>query len=218
MRRREKEERRANSKKNFVPMGYAEVPMKQLQHDENLKECDMEIVDLIGKRMDWAEQGLVTNDYSKAIILKGCSYLDSLCSLRFDITPNDDKVSVRNIMYYIGNATKMFIAMIFSEDFEPYENDMTIAEVVDEGKWDVPILSDFYPLETFPKEEIVDDIYASFVAKHAETLASFLQNTRKSQIISDEDYIIEVLQMIVKKTDELLPEAQVDSVKFAIQL
>lgn len=57
MRRREKEERRANSKKNFVPMGYAEVPMKQLQHDENLKECDMEIVDLIGKRMDWAEQG-----------------------------------------------------------------------------------------------------------------------------------------------------------------
>ena len=80
------EKRRPNSKKNFVDVGYKEIPIEELQHDPNLKECDMEIVELISKRFDWAEQGLVSNDLSKCIIMKGCSYLDSLCSLRFDIT------------------------------------------------------------------------------------------------------------------------------------
>ncbi len=80
------EKRRPNSKKNFRISGYEEVPIDQIQHDPNLKECDMEVVELISKRFDWAEQGLISNDLSKCIIMKGCSYLDALCSLRFDIT------------------------------------------------------------------------------------------------------------------------------------
>lgn len=34
----------------------------------------------------------------------------------------------------------------------------------------------------------------------------------------DEEYIIEVLQMILKKTDELLPEAQVNSFRFTVNM
>ena len=95
-----REKRRPNSKKNFVNMGYQEIPIDQIQHDPNLKDCDMEVVELISKRFDWADEGLVSNDLSKCIIIKGCSYLDSLCSLRFDITPNDDKALIRELFGY----------------------------------------------------------------------------------------------------------------------
>ena len=67
-------------------------------------------------------------------------------------------------------------------------------------------------------EKIVDDMYASFVAEHAQELSSFLQHTRKSDIEGDEEYIFEVLSMILKKTDELLGEAQVKSEKFVVSL
>lgn len=80
-RKQAKEERRKNSKKNFRIGGYKEMPIDQIQHDSNLKECDQEIIELIAKRFEWAEQGLVSNDFSKCIIMKGCSYLDALCSL-----------------------------------------------------------------------------------------------------------------------------------------
>lgn len=40
--------------------------------------------------------------------MKGCSYLDALCSLRFDITPPDDKAAIRDTMYYVGNFTNLF--------------------------------------------------------------------------------------------------------------
>ena len=55
-RRQAKEEkRRPNTKRNFVDVGEFEIPIDQLQHDPNLKECDMEVVELINKRFDWAE-------------------------------------------------------------------------------------------------------------------------------------------------------------------
>ena len=69
-----------------------------------------------------------------------------------------------------------------------------------------------------PNKEIVDDLYASFVAEHAQELSSFLQHTRKSDVDGDEEYIFEVLNMILKKTDELLEEVQVKSEKFVVNL
>ena len=42
-RKQAKEERRKNSKKNFRIGGYKEMPIDQIQHDSNLKECDQEI-------------------------------------------------------------------------------------------------------------------------------------------------------------------------------
>lgn len=39
-----------------------------------------------------------------------------------------------------------------------------------------------------------------------------------SDVEGDEEYILEVLQMILKKTDELLPEAQVNSERFIVTL
>ena len=214
------EKRRPNSKRNFLDVGEYEIPIDLIQHDPNLKECDQEIVELISKRFDWAEQGLVKNDLSKCIIVKGCSYLDSLCSLRFEITPPDDKVLIRNAMYYVGNFTNLFMGLLLDENSE----DVTLFERRQEHikngdkEMNVPVVHKLYPMCALPDKEVVDDMYAEFVAEHAQELTSFLQHTRKSDIDGDEEYVLEVLRMILKKTDELLPEAQVDSKKFVVNL
>jgi hypothetical protein len=220
-RRQAKAERRANSRKNFVIGGYKEVPIDQIEHDENLKECDEELLELIAKRFEWAEQELVTNALSRCIIVKGCSYLDALCSLRFDITPPDDKAMIRNTMYYVGNLTNIFIGMMASND---WQDDKTLYEyqqdaITNNEKYvNFPVVHDLYPQCGLPEKEIVDDMYAYFITEHAQELVSFLQYARPSDILSDEPYIYEVLQMILKKTDELLPEAQVESESFVVKL
>ena len=217
-RKQMKEQRRPNSKKNFRIGGYEEVPIDKIQHDPNLKECDEELMELIMKRFEWADKGLVKNTLSKCIILKGCSYLDSLCSLRFDITPADDKVLVRDTMYYVGNFTNLFIGMMADEEY----GNKTLCEHMEEATAngeklvESPVVQKMYPQCDLPNKEAVDDIYASFIADHAQELSSFLQHTRMSDIESDEEYVLEVLQMILKKTNELLPEAQVSSTKFVI--
>lgn len=216
---------RPNSKKNFVEAGIVELPSSELHHDENLKECDMEVVDLITKRMDWAEQNLVENDYSKAIIILGCNYLDALCSIRFDITPPDDKAAIRDTMNYVANVTNIFGGMLVDCEDEDYNVfDYSICEKIDhakeQGKRDIPfcMIHASYSGWEMPNAEIVDDIYASFVAKHASELLPYLLNTKKSMVDDDREYIMEVLQMILKKTDELLPEAQVNSFRFTVNV
>lgn len=215
------EKRRPNSKKNFVDAGKVEIPIELLQHDDNLKECDMEIVELIAKRFDWAEQGLVRNSLSKCIIMKGCNYLDSLCSLRFDITPPDDKVLIRDTMYYVGNFTNLFIGMMLDE--EVYKNKTLFErnqEHIEKGEkvFETPVVQKLYPQCALPDKELIDDMYASFIGEHAQKLSSFLQHTRMSDIEDDEEYVAEVLQMILKKTNELLPEAQVKSKRFVVEM
>ena len=219
-RKQAKEERRKNSKKNFRIGGYKEMPIDQIQHDPNLKECDQEIIELIAKRFEWAEQGLVSNDFSKCIIMKGCSYLDALCSLRFDITPPDDKASIRDTMYYVGNFTNMFYGLMVDEesgDITLYERSQKHIEDGDREAKAI-VVHELYPQCGLPDKEIVDDLYAGFIAEHAQELSSFLQHTRKSDVEGDEEYIFEVLDMILKKTDELLPEAQVNLKKFVVSL
>lgn len=217
---RRKETRRKNSKKNFAYMGVQKIPYEKLEHDPNLKECDMEVVDLIANTYEWAEQNLVKNTMSKCIIMKGCDYLDALCSLRFDITPTEDKVLIRNTMHYIGNFTNLFYGLMLEKDSE----DVTIAEQIrnskDSGESYITscVVHDLYPMDNLPKEKVIDDIYANFVSKHAEELSSYLQHTRKSDIKGDEKYIFKVLSMILKKTDELLPEAQVESERFVVKM
>lgn len=116
--------RRPNSKKNFKYVGCMEIPIDKFQHNPNLKECDMEVVELISKRFDWAEKGLISNNLSKCIIMKGCDYLDTLCSLRFDITPLDDRAAIRDTMYYVGNFTNLFYGHMLNEESE----DITLFE------------------------------------------------------------------------------------------
>jgi len=219
-RKQMKEQRRPNSKKNFRIGGYEEVPIDKIQHDPNLKECDAELMELIMKRFEWADKGLVKNTLSKCIILKGCSYLDSLCSLRFDITPADDKMLIRDTMYYVGNFTNLFIGMMADKEY----GNKTLCEHMEEATAngeklvESPVVQKMYPYCDLPNKEVVDDIYASFIAEHAQELSSFLQHTRMSDIEGDEEYVLEVLQMILKKTNELLPEAQVMSTKFVVGL
>lgn len=219
-RKQMKEQRRPNSKKNFRIGGYEEVPIDKIQHDPNLKECDAELMELIMKRFEWADKGLVKNALSKCIILKGCSYLDSLCSLRFDITPADDKMLIRDTMYYVGNFTNLFIGMMADKEYENKTLCEHMEEVAANGEKLVesPVIQKMYPYCDLPNKEVVNDIYASFIAEHAQELSSFLQHTRMSDIEGDEEYVLEVLQMILKKTNELLPEAQVMSTKFVVGL
>lgn len=219
-RRQAKEQRRANSKKNFVYAGVKEVPIDKLQHDPNLKECDQEIVDLISKRYEWAERGLVKNELSKCIIMKGCDYLDSLCSFRFDITMPDDKASVRDTMYYVGNLTNMFYGLMIDNK----SSDLSLFERSEEcqkngqTQMNVVLVHKLYPQCSLPDKSIIDNLYAEFLAGHAQELSSLLLQTRKSDIKSDEKYVFEVLDMIMKKTDEFMPEAQVKSEKFVVSL
>lgn len=85
-----------------------------------------------------------------------------------------------------------------------------------EKKFYSPCVQALYPQCGLPNKEVIDDLYASFIGEHAQELTSFLQHTRKSDIKGDEEYVLEVLQMILKKTNELLPEAQVNSSKFVV--
>ena len=219
-RRQAKEQRRANSKNNFVYAGIKEISIDKLQHDPNLKECDQEIVELISKRYEWAERGLVKNDLSKCIIMKGCGYLDSLCSLRFDITMPDDKASIRDTMYYVGNLTNMFFGLMIDNK----SSGLSLAERSEEcqkngqTQMNVVLVHELYPQCSMPDKNIIDNLYAGFVAGHAHELSLLLLQTRKSDIKSDEEYVFKVLDMILKKTDELLSEAQVASKKFTVSL
>lgn len=219
-RAQEKENRRANSKKNFVYMGKANIPINQIQDNKDLKECDSELMELIAHRFQWQQDQVVRNDLSKCIIVKGCDYLDSLCSLRFDITLPDDRMLIRDTMHYVGNFTNMFYGLLIDEDSE----DITLFERSQKCKQDddtqrnALIVHELYPKCDLPNKDVVDDLYASFVAEHAQPLSSFLQHTRKSDVEGDEEYIFEVLDMILKKTDELLPEAQVNSSKYVVQM
>lgn len=81
-----------------------------------------------------------------------------------------------------------------------------------------PMVHDTYPSWNLPNKEVIDDLYAGFVVEHAQELSSFLQHTRKSDIEGDEEFVFEVLSMILRKTDELMEEVQVDSQKFVVTL
>lgn len=219
-RQQAKEQRRPNSKKNFVYMGKKDIPIDHIQHDPNLKECDPEIMELIQHRFEWQQDQVIKNNLSKCVIVKGCDYLDALCSLRFDITLPDDRMLIRDTMHYVGNFTNMFYGLLIDEDSE----DVTLFERSQKCKQNsetqrnVLIVHELYPQCDLPNKDVVDDLYASFIAEHAQELSSFLQHTRKSDVEGDEEYIFEVLDMILKKTDELLPEAQVDSNKYVVEM
>jgi hypothetical protein len=219
-RRKKERENRRNSKKNYQYVGIKEIPVQAIQHDPNLKEPDKEIIELCQHEYEWRETNAIKHEVSRGLIMTGISYLDSLCALRFDITPADDKVLVRNTMYHICNAVNYFLGLCGDDQ------DTTIVGLITEAKarkcnnvdMPVPEGAEIYPMHPLPNEDAVDDLYAGFVVSHAYDLADYLTNAKPSDIIRDEEYVFEVLNMIVKKTRELLPEAEVDSESFIVEL
>ena len=219
-RRKQDRENRRNSKKNYQYVGIKEIPVQAIQHDPNLKEPDKEMIELCQHEYDWKETNAIKHEVSKALIMTGVSYLDSLCALRFDITPADDKVLVRNTMYHICNTVNYFLGLCVGD------RDITIRELINEAKENkesnvvmpVPEGTEIYPMQPLPNEDAVDDLYAGFVVSHAYELARYITNAKPSDINGDEEYVLEVLNMIVKKTRELLPEAEVDSESFIVEL
>ena len=219
-RRKQDRENRRNSKKNYQYVGIKEIPVQAIQHDPNLKELDREIIELCQHEYNWKETNAIKHEVSRGLIMTGISYLDSLCALRFDITPADDKVLVLNTMYHICNAVNYFLGLCGDDQ------DTTIVGLITEAKarkcnnvnMPVPEGAEIYPMHPLPNEDAVDDLYAGFVVSHAYDLADYLTNAKPSAIIGDEEYVFEVLNMIVKKTKELLPEAEVDSESFIVEL
>lgn len=219
-RRKQERENRRNSKKNFQYVGIKDIPVEAIQHDSNLKDVDKDILELCQHEYDWKEKKLIKHELSENFIMEGISYLDSLCALRFDITPADDKVLVRNTMYHICNAVNYFLGLCGDNQ------DTTIVGLITEAKvrkcnnvdMPVPEGAEIYPMQPLPNEDAVDDLYAGFVVSHAYELARYITNTKPSDIIGDEEYVLEVLNMIAKKTKELLPEAEVDSENFIVEL
>lgn len=219
-RRKQERENRRNSKGNYQYAGIKSIPVEAIQHDPNLKEPDKEIIELCQHEYEWKETNAIKYEVSRGLIMTGVSYLDSLCALRFDITPADDKVLVRNTMYHICNAVNYFLGLCGGDQ------DTTIVGLITEAKarkcnnveMPVPEDAEIYPMQPLPNEDAVDDLYAGFVVTHAYELARLITNAKPSDIIGDEEYVLEVLNMIVKKTKELLPEAEVDSESFIVEL
>ena len=123
-------------------------------------------------------------------------------------------------MYYVGNLTNMFFGLMIDNK----SGGLSLAERSEEcqkngqTQMNAVLVHELYPQCSMPDKSIIDNLYAGFVAGHAQELSSLLLQTRKSDIKSDEEYVFEVLDMILKKTDEILPEAQVVSKKFAVSL
>lgn len=219
-RRKQDRENRRNSKGNYQYARIKSIPVEAIQHDPNLKEPDKEIIELCQHEYEWKETNAIKHEVSRGLIMTGVSYLDSLCALRFDITPADDKVLVRNTMYHICNAVNYFLGLCGGDQ------DTTIVGLITEAKarkcnnveMPVPEGAEIYPMQPLPNEDAVDDLYVGFVVTHAYELARHITNAKPSDINGDEEYVLEVLNMIVKKTKELLLEAEVDSESSIVEL
>lgn len=212
-RRQAKEERRnLNSKRNFVSGGYKVISIEQLQHDENLKECDKALLDLMSRAYDWK----IKNNAANNIISEGLRYLDSLCSLRFDITPIEDRMVVRDTMHFLSDTVNMFLGLYYTHNKEKTVGEL-MKEALSKGEISIPLPipqhKDIAPMYgdvmALPSRDKVDDIYAEFVVAHANDLANALYDTKYSEVSGDEVQIFEVLLFISKKTMQLLPEADV---------
>lgn len=219
-RRNQKKENRKNSKKNFQYVGTKEIPAKLITHDDNLKECDKEILDLCMDEYRWREKKLVKQDVSKCIIMTGISYLDALTALRFDITPVDDKVLVRNTMWHVSNMVNYFIGLYTSKEDASISGKLKEAKLNNESGVEIPypVEAEWYPMYPMPEEKAIDDLYAGFVVKHAHEVIKYVIYAKPSDVAKDEEYVFKVLNMIVKKTKELLTEATVISKKFVVEM
>ena len=215
-----RENRKSNSKKNFIDVGVQAVPIDQIVHDPNLKECDPDITDLYMKVFRWQEKDVVKQKMSKALILSVMEYLDSLCALRFDITPVEDKVLIRDTMGHIANMANWFIGNCLERDDRSISEKAQYAYEVgtDKVRVTMPLDAEKYELRPLPENEAIDDMYAGFVVKHAHELAPLLAYTKFSEVEKDMLYVFEVLEMLTKKTKELMPEAQVSSERFIVQM
>lgn len=219
-RRNQKRKNRKNSKKNFQYVGTMEIPAKMITQDNNLKECDKEILDLCMNECMWRDKKMVKHDVSKCIIMTGISYLDALTALRFDITPMDDKILVRNAMWHVSNIVNHFIGMYVSKEDTSISDKLQEAGFANKNSAEIPypVEAEMYPMYPMPEEEAIDDLYAGFVVKHACEVVTYIMYANPLDVVKDEKYVFEVLNMIVKKTKELLPEATVKSKKFVIDM
>ncbi|MCI7792609.1 MAG: hypothetical protein MR531_17885, partial [Lachnospiraceae bacterium] len=175
-----REQRRPNSKRNFVSGGIQSISIDDIQHDENLKECDSELLDLMMESYKWRIKSQVAN----GIISYGFRYLDSLCSLRFDITPVEDKILIRDTMGHVSNMANWFMGNCIDEDNRSISEKAQEAHEIgiDNVRVTMPEGAEHYELKPLPELTAIDDVSAEYVVKHANEIAPLLVYAKPSDI------------------------------------
>ena len=76
----------------------------------DLRECDSELVGFIAKHYERKKNGKekMVNIYAEFVIEHAISYLDFLCSLRFDLLSDEDKGRVSETMSLVVKKTAQF--------------------------------------------------------------------------------------------------------------
>jgi hypothetical protein len=77
------------------------IPVSELQKDSRLKECDQELLTFFKEMYETN----LNSEMSEFVFKHGMSYLDALCSIRFDICPRNDKKQIVKVMEMILKKT-----------------------------------------------------------------------------------------------------------------
>lgn len=77
------------------------IPVDQIVDNPDIKPCDNELIELIAKTFDWQ----FNNELAQFPVQHGISYLDSLCSVRFDKLGRSDKRKIVEIMQMVLKKT-----------------------------------------------------------------------------------------------------------------
>ena len=167
----------------------------------DLKGCNSDVLDLMGESEIWNVQ----SEIAKALIQKGIVYIETLCSLRLDISNDKDRERVETIMYNISNMSNWFMGFCIegeelsiveklNKELEMEKEEMSVA---------VPVESIQYECKSIPKKSEIEDINARCIAEVACDFASVLIGARLLDIEEDIEYVFQVLELISKKTQEV---------------
>lgn len=76
---------------------YEYLPINELKPHENLKEIDNELIDFMGEIMSTN----INSGWAVPTVKHSLSYLDALCSLKFEILGKKDKKTIESVLNFI---------------------------------------------------------------------------------------------------------------------
>ena len=82
------------------------LPIEKLEPHKNLNGLDIELLGLMGEMYTTK----LNSPFSSFVIKHGLSYLDALCSIRFDICPREDRRQIAKVLKMILKKTNELVA------------------------------------------------------------------------------------------------------------
>lgn len=160
-----------------------------------------DVLELMEKSDMWNVQSKI----AKELIEKGIAYLETICSLRLDISTDRDKELVKTTMYNVSNMANWFMGFCIegeelsiveklNKELEMEKEEMSVA---------VPVEAIQYECKSIPKKSEIEDINARCIAEVACDFANVLIGARLSDVEDDIQYVFWVLEMISNKTKEM---------------